>query len=258
LWSDGTGKRRWVYLPPGSTVDASNPDEWSFPVGTRLWKEFSYERPVETRLIERVADGSWRFATYVWNEDASDALLAPAEGAVVHLGPGRTYKVPSREDCIACHEGQAVPVLGFSALQLSPDRDPFAPHADPAPAAQFDLRRLSSLGWLRGLPAALLERPPRIAASSPTARAALGYLHGNCGHCHNSTGPLAGIELVLAQSAVKAQILAPGRAGLLTRRLRSSNPLVRMPPLGVSVIDGEGVALVERWIHEDLQNQPER
>ena len=27
-----------------------------------LWKEFSYDRRVETRFIERLADGSWRFA----------------------------------------------------------------------------------------------------------------------------------------------------------------------------------------------------
>jgi len=33
------------------------------------------------------------------------------------------------DDCRACHEGRTTPVLGFSALQLSPDRDPNAPHA---------------------------------------------------------------------------------------------------------------------------------
>jgi len=30
-----------------------------------------------------------------------------------------------------------------------------------------------------------------------------------------------------------------------------------MPPLGVQVIDGEGVALVERWIRNDLSHQQE-
>ena len=40
LWSDGTGKRRWISLPPGTSIDASRPDAWEFPVGTRLWKEF--------------------------------------------------------------------------------------------------------------------------------------------------------------------------------------------------------------------------
>ena len=53
LWSDGTSKRRWIYLPPGAAIDASRVDAWEFPVGTRLWKEFGYDRRVETRYIER-------------------------------------------------------------------------------------------------------------------------------------------------------------------------------------------------------------
>ncbi len=76
LWSDGASKRRWIHLPPGTAIDASRADAWEFPLGTRLWKEFSYGRRVETRLIERLADGSWRFAAYVWNDEGTDAVLA--------------------------------------------------------------------------------------------------------------------------------------------------------------------------------------
>src|SRR5688572_23474543 len=36
LWTDGAQKRRWIYLPPGTTIDASNPDAWQFPIGTRV------------------------------------------------------------------------------------------------------------------------------------------------------------------------------------------------------------------------------
>ncbi|MGZ8256119.1 MAG: hypothetical protein ACXWVT_14790, partial [Burkholderiaceae bacterium] len=197
LWSDGTRKRRWIALPPGTSIDATQVDAWEFPAGTRLWKEFGYGRRVETRMIERAADGSWRFAAYVWNADGSDAVLAPEDGAVVPVAdaPGGRYAVPGRNDCTACHEGPAVPVLGFSALQLSTDRDPLAPHAERPRPGQLDLRSLAARGLLRGLPAELLATPPRIEASSPTARAALGYLHGNCGHCHNAAGALTGLEL---------------------------------------------------------------
>jgi hypothetical protein len=55
LWSDGAAKRRWLYLPPGTQIDAANPDAWEFPRGTRLWKEFAHDRAVETRYIERRA-----------------------------------------------------------------------------------------------------------------------------------------------------------------------------------------------------------
>ncbi len=285
LWSDGTQKRRWIRLPPGTAIDATQIDAWEFPVGTKLWKEFGYSRPIETRTIERLADGSWRFATYVWNAEGTDAVLAPEDGAVVRVAdaPGGKYTVPSRNDCKACHEGPAVPVLGFTALQLSPDRDPLAPHADALRNGRVDLRTLATRGWLRNLSPALLASPPRIDAPTRTARAALGYLHGNCGHCHNAAGALTGLQLVLAQQAdpsanssartlqsllghssrfrpqgnQRAERIATSaenaRDSVLTLRMKTDNLMARMPPLGVQVVDTEGVALIERWISNDLQ-----
>ena len=263
LWSDGATKRRWLHLPPGTSIDASRPDAWEFPRGTRLWKEFSHGRPIETRYIERRADGSWLYATYVWNEDGSDAVLAPATGlkalAVAGAPDGR-YEVPGRADCRACHEGAPVPVLGASALQLSPDRDPNAAHAAPLARSDIDLRGLRARGWLRNLPPALLAQAPRITAASATERAALGYLHANCGHCHNDNHSGVPVRLVLAQTVAAASastervlrstvdapgryrppglpcnaaLIAPGRPGasVLALRMRSRQPQMQMPPL---------------------------
>jgi mono/diheme cytochrome c family protein len=285
LWSDGSQKRRWIFLPPGTAIDAAESDAWQFPAGTRLWKEFRHGRAVETRYIERLDDGRWRFAAYVWDEEGRDAVLAPEQGAVLDAGPAGRYLVPSRTDCLACHEGPAVPVLGFSALQLSSDRDPLAPHADPARAGQVDLAYLVATGRLVNLLPALLARPPRIAARSPVERAALGYLHGNCGHCHDPAGALDGLDLALAQRADPAadsvtltkrslldhesrfrphgspdakRVALDGHSpSTLTLRLRSTSPLARMPPLGVQIVDDEGAALVERWITEVRHNHEE-
>jgi hypothetical protein len=251
LWSDGAAKRRWIWLPAGTSIDARDPDAWNFPPGTKLWKEFGFDRSVETRLIERLPDGSWRYATYVWNAAGTDAELAP-EGGVRELpvaaAPNGRYSIPSRADCLACHEGAPVPVLGFSAVQLA-----------------SDLRSFVERGMVKGLPRALVENPPRIATP------ALGYLHGNCGHCHNEAGAVAGIDLVFAQSAVDpaasaqrtlqtlfgraSRFRAPGssaaqRESVVMQRMQSSNPYQRMPPLGVSVADREGIALVEQWIRQ--------
>ena len=284
LWSDGTSKRRWIYLPPGTAIDASRIDAWEFPAGTRLWKEFGYDRRVETRYIERLTDGSWRFAAYVWNKEGTDAVLAAEDGEVlpVSAAPAGRYAVPARNDCLACHEGAPVPVLGFSALQLSPDRDPLAPHAGPAQNAHANLSSLVASGRLHNLPRRFLEQPPRIAATSPIERAALGYLHGNCGHCHNDAGALMGLELVLAQRADAAaqsskrtmqsllghssrfrpqdadraqRIARDGGTHVLTLRMKTNNPLARMPPLGVQQFDAEGVALIERWINQNFSNR---
>jgi len=283
LWSDGAIKRRWLHVPPGATIDASNPDAWVFPPGTRLWKEFGHDRPIETRFIERLADGSWRFAAYVWNAEGTDAELAPAKGIArlaAKSAPRGTYTVPSRDDCRTCHEGGAAPVLGVGALQLSPDRDPLAPHAEPKSEAQVDLPGLVARGILRNLPRTLIDRPPRVTASSPVARAALGYMHGNCGHCHNDVGPLASLELSLTQETALSdtaskvlystlghsssfrpreaqpvtQRVVPGRpdSSVLMLRARSRNPMTQMPPLGTQLADDEGLALIDRWIRHEL------
>jgi hypothetical protein len=271
LWSDGAGKRRWIYLPPGTAIDASRPDAWEFPRGTRLWKEFSLNGRVETRFIERLADGTWRYATYIWNEQGTDATLAPADGATVR----GDYDIPSESDCRACHEGAAVPVLGFSALQLSSARDPLAPHADAR--TDVDLQALIARGLVRNLPPALANARSRIEASSRIERAALGYLHGNCGHCHNDNGSPVPVDLTLAQSVTSgaagvervlrsmidaggrfrshgasaaARLITPGRpdTSVLITRVRSRNPQTQMPPIGTRIVDTEALALLERWI----------
>ena len=286
LWTDGATKRRWLHLPPGTSIDAADPDAWVFPAGTRVWKEFGYEAPVETRMIERLADGSWRYATYIWNEDGSDADLAPAEGVPalpVQGAPGGNYSIPSGNDCRGCHEAAAQPVLGFSALQLSPDRDPLAPHAERPGPAYVDMRVLHERGLLMDLPEELVKTPPRIEAPSPQARAALGYLHGNCGHCHNDNGPIAELDLSLRQSAVARSASAartletlvgypaevdtkridtrvvPGShdASMLFARMRTRNPLMQMPPLGTRVSDTTAVELIGSWIEEDLSDSSE-
>lgn len=283
LWSDGARKSRWIALPAGTSIDASDPDAWVFPVGTRLWKEFAFERRVETRYLELTAAG-WVFATYRWLDDESDALLAPKFGqrAVYELADGLTYDLPARTDCRACHEGNVSRVLGFSALQLSGARDPRAPHAEPLRPGDVDLAMLVNQGWLKGLPAHPGALAPEIPARSATERAALGYLHGNCSSCHNARGPLADLEFSLevrldagAASGTRPAALVTGldrtarfqpsgsapiarlaaghpEASLVLQRMARRDPISQMPPLGTKVVDREAVALVERWIREGL------
>jgi Planctomycete cytochrome C len=272
LWSDGADKARVIALPPGASIDATNPDAWDFPPGTRLWKTFSHAgRAVETRFIERRADGSWRYAVYLWDADGRGATLAPARGTVLALAdaPGGRYSVPSRGDCLACHAGATVPVLGFSALQLA-----------------AELRSLAAGGVVGGLPSALRERPPAIAAASATERAALGHLHGNCAHCHHPNVGRVPVRLDLMQRVAApdasaaavlrslvdataryqphgqtdARVVVPGdaTASVLTQRMQSRDPRTQMPPLGTAHIDSEGLALVTRWIQHDLPSRHSR
>jgi hypothetical protein len=277
LWTDGATKRRWLSLPAGSAIDGSDPDAWIFPIGTRLWKEFSFGgQRVETRYMERQADGQWLYAAYAWSAaDGRDAQLAPASGkrGAYPLGGGKAHTIPSVSDCKVCHQGGRSEVLGFSLIQLASDRDPGALHAGPS---DIDVNLLIARGLIVGSPQSALA-PPRWSAASATDRAALGYLHGNCGHCHNEQGPLRNVGLFLRQTAAAGAERAiastfdrpvkqpapglsadavlriepqhPDRSALM-QRIASRYPPLQMPPLGTALVDQEAVELLRRWIAE--------
>jgi len=281
LWSDGAKKQRWLQLPERQAIDASDPDAFEFPVGTKLWKEFSFGRAVETRFMERLPDGSWRFASYVWDGEGREARLAPETGApaVATLGAGVVHDVPSLDDCRACHEGRKSPVLGFTALQLSPARDALAPHREKVPDASMTLFELVQRGALVNLPQRLLDAPPAITGGSDSENALRGYLYANCSSCHNRQRPLAALGLdfdvsvlpgarnSLRSSALgkASQFQPPGRmhalridpsdplASVVLVRMQSRNPLYQMPPLGTRLADADGVQLLTRFLTQDLR-----
>jgi hypothetical protein len=281
LWSDGARKSRWVRLPGGTTIDARDVDRWTFPVGTRFWKEFSFGgRRVETRFLRKDGPASWTFASYVWNDAQTDAELAPAEGApnVAEIAPGRRHSIPSVEDCRACHDSARTEILGFTALQLSTDRDPNAPHAEPLTSELVTLRTLVQEGLLTPARSELVANPPRIAAGDPRTRAVLGYLSTNCGACHNAESSLASLGLLLKARLAPSHSMGEDAVGALFRptakwqipqapdgasayvtpgapdlsallvRMRSRRPSTQMPPLGTVLHDREAISVVTAWI----------
>ena len=283
LWTDGAAKTRWVRLPDGATIDVSDVDAWRFPAGTTFWKEFSWGgRKVETRMIRANGAGAWTFSTYVWTDDQSDAVLAPEEGipGAFEFAPGKRHSIPGTTDCEVCHRAAPSTVLGFSALQLSDDRDPLAPNAEPLRPGSVTLRSLVEDDRLRPPRPELAARPPRIRERDPLGRAALGYLSANCGGCHHAHGALARLGFVLLHdagghvdavepaqattvgarsrfpvpgiSAADARIVVPGApaASALLHRMQSRRPISQMPPLGSVIADKAAVELVRRWIEK--------
>lgn len=237
LWSDGAKKRRWIKLPAGAAIDATDPDAWQFPVGTRLWKEFAFDgRRVETRYMERFDDG-WVFVSYAWNDEGTEATQLAFGGKTTASG---SHAIPAADQCFGCHGGRASRVLGFSAIQLTGAAD------GPTPRELFDAGQLT-------------PEPPEVQLpGDATVQAGLGYLHANCSHCHNQTRPEAGQERcwnpqnelnfflsVRALSSVSAtapfKSFTQNEREILMRveRTSSSNG---MPPLAKDVVDDEGVA----------------
>lgn len=254
LHSDGAVKQRFVYLPGCAAIDASDADHWQMPAGTRLWKHFvGGGVRVETRFIHRFGPGpnDWLFATYAW--DATGAHATRVDGGVVDA-LGTSHDVPPTSVCLDCHGGATERVLGFGAVQLPP-------------TSSF-LDRTTLVGEGR-LPRAFLAGfdPPGDAID----RAALGYLHANCGSCH---APENGTSLQLRlrttdTSVLETQVVAtafdvpanrsavgyplrvePGHpeTSLLLHRMAIRGDRDQMPPLATEVTDPIGIAAVTAFI----------
>lgn len=237
LWSDGGQKQRALVLPEGEQLDDSDPAAYAFPVGTLIFKTFSFrtpesptsERPVETRLL-RLNDDGWELAAYAWDDAGTEAelldlkrsqtreVLSDDDEVVEHA-------IPSKLECRQCHESASSEVLGINALQQ---------------------RELSGHG--------------------PLTTRVLGYLVGNCVHCHNgSNGAASSFDLrpdVALQNLVDRPTessatadgirVVPGKPeeSVMFLGVKGSSDLEvkDMPPLGVALRDASAITLLESWI----------
>ena len=281
LWSDGATKRRWVRLPEGSQINVADLEKWELPVGTKFWKEFSFNgRKVETRFLWQTRRNHWVFASYAWNEQQTNAQLASESGLanIADIENGKRHSIPSVEECRACHDSDRTETLGFNALQLSTDRDPNALHAETLTGDMLTLKTLVDGNLVTPQRPELVTNPPRIEASSPLTRTALGYLSTNCGSCHNSEGSIAKLGLDLRQTASAlecsaaiattinkrghwvvpeaqeaSRVVNPGHpeSSTLVRRIKSRRPISQMPPIGTVVVDGAAVDLLTSWVQDN-------
>lgn len=304
LFSDYAHKLRTVWMPQGKSAKYQPKQSFDFPVGTILSKTFYYPkaegspdavartydqardhagegldlrnvRMIETRLLVRRAPG-WVALAYVWNAEQTEAELARTGDSVplqlVADDGSRedfTYQVPDQNQCAGCHAEnnttRLIQPLGPKARHLNRDYGY-------ASGSQNQLRHLTGLGYLSGVPGAGV---PRNADWRDAARASLddrarAYLDVNCGHCHNAHGPAdtSGLMLDVGDhpprhlGLCKPPIAAgrgtgdhrfgivPGKPdeSILAYRIDSDDPGVMMPELGRDVVHREGVRLIRDWI----------
>jgi hypothetical protein len=273
LWSDGAQKQRWISLPPGQVIDNSNPDEWTFPVGTKVWKEFSMDgRRIETRLWQKADTNYWVDATYAWNADESAATQSA--GGDIPLGT-RTYHIPTPDECQDCHRGRTDRILGFDQVLLGL-----------AGATGLTLDQLIAEHRLSTPPTST----PLVIGDDGTGLAApaLAWLHVNCGTtCHNrnsnamawSTGlfmrlepteldgrSVSGFDTLTTSIGVPAVTptwkgqsrILPGDPAhsLLYDLISHRGTGAQMPPIATSFVDQADIPLIEAWIAE-LPKGPE-
>jgi hypothetical protein len=248
LWSDGAAKRRWLRLPEGKKIDNSDPDHWQFPVGTVLFKEFSRAgKRLETRVIARVGEApeATFMGTFLWQDDERDALLVRDGEENVRE---TDHDLPSQKSCHSCHNPEPGRVLGFSAVQQAE------------------------------LPTDLLTQAQHayVIPGPPESARGLGYLHANCGHCHNPHGfPSRETSMVLrlsvadveaGQTTIERETVGvpldnftatslrlrvsagdPDQSALIARMSERGTDAA-MPTLGTKHVDAAGVESVRAWI----------
>lgn len=268
LWSDGAAKRRWLAMPdwldPDNSITVLADGDFDFPIGTVLVKEFSLGTTrIETRLFVLHDDGNWGGYSYEWNDAQTDAdLLAGYKQKEI---AGQVWTYPSRGECLFCHSSAANRSLGLEIAQLNHDYD----YGSDGIANQLQVfYDLDIIGGEPAAPISELDALPKYADDSATLDArARGYLHSNCSMCHRPGGPGGGPEdfrYYLAGDQIGSLDIDPTRGDLgvpgakllkrgapdmsiLLLRLASNN-FQRMPPLSVSIVDDEGVALISKWI----------
>lgn len=271
LFTDYALKDRFVFLPPGKSINYAVPYVLDFPLGTIITKTFSLQLPgretpklIETRLLVRRQAG-WKPLNYTWGEDQEARLnrsgfIMPVTIRVAKVKDlAINYHVPSLRQCASCHsiDGRIVPI-GPKAKFLNHDQQ---------------LQQWASAGKLTGLP--IESEIPRVPAwndlTADVDTRAKAYLEINCSHCHNPKGnasptglflqagrPSNSVEIGYCKTPVAAGFgsggnkfdIHPGSAkrSILYYRMGADHLAAKMPQLGRSVPHAEGNKLIEEWI----------
>ena len=265
FWSDGADKDRLIGLPNGTTITRDADDDWVFPPGTIIVKNFRLQGDlIETRHLMRHPDGIWAGYSYEWNTQQTDATRVIGGKTVMVAGQEWIY--PSEGQCMECHTTAAGFALGPETAQLNRDFT--------YPSTLRTANQLETLdhvmmftnplpGPASGLPA-LADPADANESLDDRARA---YLHTNCSQCHRPGGPtpsdldfryttaLANTNACDVQPSSgnlgipNGLLIAPGDSGrsIVIERM-DRRDVHGMPPLGSNIVDAAGVTLISDWI----------
>jgi glucose/arabinose dehydrogenase/mono/diheme cytochrome c family protein len=289
-WSDNALKSRWFYFPPARTITFRPTNNWTFPTGSVWIQHLELEltngvpesrQRLETRLLVRDTGAGIYGITYRWGASTSNATLVPDTGMdetfVVNDGGNlrtQVWHYPARSECLMCHTPQNVGgfALGFNTPQLNRGFN-YAGIEDNqlramANAGYFSaaVTNLHGLRWLASSTDESVSVEQRVRS----------WLTANCVGCHQQFGPggttfdariftpllgttvasgtrLINGTLVNSGGDPNNRVIVPGSLSnsmLLTRI--STRGAGQMPPLETSLVDTQAVALISRWITEEL------
>ena len=265
FWSDGAAKTRWLALPDADTITIQADDDWDFPAGSVLRKDFRLGgQLIETRLMMHHPDGVWAGYTYEWNDAETQATRV--RGGKVRDVNGQSWIYPSESQCMECHTAAAGFALGPETGQLNGDLT--------YPSTGRTANQLATLEHIGVFSAPLPAPPdalPKMAdpadPGAPLDDRARAYLHTNCSQCHRPGGPTPSsmdlrVDTALADTNAcdvpphhgfigipGGFLIDPGDASrsIVIARM-DRRDIHGMPPIGSALVDVDGVALSSSWI----------
>jgi len=253
LFTDYSHKQRLVKIPVGTQMTKSGDGTIDFPNGTILTKTFFYynderdttigKRVVETRLEIKEND-VWNVATFVWNQNQTDAILE-LDGLDTPIswidenGIGRStiYHIPTENECMTCHQSNSkMTPLGPTLLNLNRNVERNGNTLNQITHLQnldllnnFSVNQIGKMVNYDDFNTSLEER----------GRA---YLAMNCAHCHNPNSWERS-----AEREFDFRYETPlNEAGILYEQEKIKRALQdrEMPLIGTTMLDEEGINLI--------------
>lgn len=276
LFSDYALKKRFVYVPKGSSIPYDTTGTLDLPVGSVLIKHFYYpetaskDRYIETRLLIHQADG-WQPETYEWNAEQTDAsrtIIGGTRSLTVDIKGNSTtfnYLIPNQNQCKNCH------AFNGNIQPIGPDIHNLNKDYNYSDGTANQVTTWMEKGLLSDVTVSVMPKWAGIDDETVSLdERARAYLAVNCASCHRLEGSAANSGLYLEYdnrdslslgfyktpvaagdgSGGLSYAIVPGAAdeSILLYRMISDQVEERMPEIGRELMHEEGVALIRAWI----------
>jgi uncharacterized repeat protein (TIGR03806 family) len=259
LFVDYAEKQRLIKLPIGTKMTSNGNGLPNFPDGTILVKTFYWFKDkknkklgrsiIETRLLIK-NNGKWKVGTYQWNSAQTEAMLITT-GTNVNVGwkdsNGEERKIlfhiPSNAECTNCHQynNEDFPIgtkLRNMNFDVTRNNDKVN-----------QLKYFQNIGWLDVVSTVAISTLPNWENTDFSLdKRARAYMDMNCAHCHNSRGSASYKKLFLDYETPYDLTTIAYKKTKILKLMESSNEELKMPKIGTSVIDIEGLELIKQYV----------
>jgi uncharacterized repeat protein (TIGR03806 family) len=255
FFSDYAEKQRLIKIPNGTLINAVDDELLDFPEGTIIVKTFYYfkdkrdetkgKKVIETRLLIK-ENNDWKTATYLWNDDQTDANLISvglnkAVNWIAETGEAKaiSYHIPSNAECATCHQSSEKMVpIGTKVRNLNID-------VVRNNVTQNQLIYLQNEGILNNVTPTNFGTTPNYRDINLTLEArSRAYLDINCAACHTENG-FAATSVYNFDYTKSLE-----NTGILDNKNKIINQMEigEMPQSGAALVHVEGLELIKSFV----------